>query len=281
MNTPVDEHASGPAARPLAGPDATEAPERLLQELARVAELLRASTRRDAAAVTAVVRLVPGLDLPRWQRISGQCDGWFALSLLGLGEDRPATGGPADENGRDPLTGMMDATAFGERLRAEAERARTGRRPLTLALFEEDGLDGLDRRATACAVRALSARLWEAAAGPDLLGRLQPGVLALALPGGGRFQALAVAERVVQAAGGDLAAQGLPCCLRAGVAPLDEGDPTRMLEQARRALDQAARLPGAPLRERVRLFRVDETPQERETLVLASEKQFLFFGGAQ
>lgn len=285
MNTPADEHAPGQAARTLAGPDAAEPPERLLHELARVADLLRASTRRDADAVTAVVRLVPGLDLPRWQRISNQCDGWFALSL----EDEER---PAGEGARDALTGMLEAAAFLERLNAEAERTRTGRRTLTLALVEADGLDGLDRRSAACAVRALSARLWEAAAGPDLLGRLHPGVLALALPDGGRFQALAVTERVVQAAERDLNAQGLPCRLRAGVASLHGGDGgngaggpdqagAALLDQARRALDQAARLPGAALRERVRLFHADEAPQERETLVLASEKHFLFFGGAQ
>ena len=52
-------------------------------------------------------------------------------------------------------------------------------------------------------------------------------------------------------------------------------------EQARQALSQAACLPGASVHERVRLFRAAEAPRERETLVLASEKHFLFFGGAQ
>ena len=191
---------------------------------------------------------------------------------------------------------MWRAAAFTERLNAEVERARNARRALALILFEQSDLETLDRRSAACALRALSSCLWEASAEPDLLGRLQPGVLALALPGGGRFQALAVAERVVQATERDLAAQGLRCRLRAGVASLDEacgqsendeaGDRPNhadadLLERAGRALGQAARMPGASLRERVRMFRVDETPRERETLVLASEKHFLFFGGTQ
>ncbi len=289
MNIPADEH-SGRPVRPLtepSGPDAAP-PERLLRELAHVADLLRASARRDAEAMTAVVRLVPGLDLPRWQSISGQCDGWFALPLRD--EERP------DGSDRDAITGMWRAAAFTERLNAEVERARNARRALALILFEESDLETLDRRSAACALRALSSRLWEASAEPDLLGRLRPGVLALALPGCGRFQALAVAERVTQAAERDLAAQGLRCCLRAGVAPLDEtygqdensgtdAQPhhvdTGLLERANRALCQAARLPGASLHERVRLFHNDETPRERETLVMASEKHFLFFGGAQ
>lgn len=280
MNTPVDEHGA-PSVGTERLRDVPEAPERLLHELARVADLLRSSTRRDARAVTAVVRLVPGLDLPRWQSISGQCDGWFALSLRD-GETSPPAG-----DGRDAVTGMLEASAFMERLRAEVERAQAGRRALALVVFEENGLDEMDRRSAACALRALSSRLWEAAAGPDLPGRLQSGQLALLLPGGGRFQALAVAERVVQATDRDLAAQGLRCCLRAGVAARDgeDGDEPQadaeLLDRARRALSQAAGLPGASVRERVRLFRADEVPPERETLVLASEKQFLFFGGAQ
>ena len=115
MNIPADEHcvrAAGPLVE-TAGPDAADPPERLLRELARVADLLRSSSRLDAEAMTAVVRLVPGLDLPRWQSISGQCDGWFALPLRD--KERPVGNSPtADE--RDAITGMWRAAAFTERL---------------------------------------------------------------------------------------------------------------------------------------------------------------------
>lgn len=311
MNTHADAHPSPPD-RPLRaqaakdGSSAAPSPEcppehlaaHLLDELAHVAELLRASTPQDTEAMTAVVRLVPGLDLPRWQSISAQCDGWFALPLWNA--NTPAGAGNAghtqDEDDRDAVTGMWQAAPFGTRLNAEVEHARNEHRALALILFEEGGLESMAPPAAVSALRALSSRLWEASAGTDLLGRLQPGVLALALPACGRFQALAVAEHVVEEAERDLSVQHLTCSLRAGLACLDEksglprandesGTSGRqdglLLEQARQALSQAALLPDASVHERVRLFRVDEAPRERETLVLASEKHFLFFGGAQ
>lgn len=315
MNTHADPRPS-PSDRPLSaqaapdGPDASHDPdtapsperlqEHLLMELARVAELLRSSAQQGTEPMTAVVRLVPGLDLPRWQSISAQCDGWFALPLGGRGtqaEDESAGHAPGGDE-RDAVTGMWRAVPFGTRLKAEVEHARNEHRGLALILFEEKGLEKLSPHRAVNAVRALSSHLWEASAGTDLLGRLQPGVLALALPACGRFQALALAEHVVQEAEHDLTIQRLTCSVRAGLACLDEksglpgadserggGDSHRqdelLLEQARQALSQAASLPGASVRERVRLFRVDEAPRERETLVLASEKHFLFFGGAQ
>ena len=262
-------------------------------ELARVAELLRSSAQQGTEPMTAVVRLVPGLDLPRWQSISAQCDGWFALPLEDTQTEDGAAGRTPGRDERDAVTGMWQAAPFGTRLNAEVEHARNERRGLALILFEEEGLEKLPPHTAVNAVRALSSRLWEASAGTDLLGRLQPGVLALALPACGRFQALALAEHVVQEAEHDLTVQRLACSVRAGLACLDEknGLPDAggashrqdelLLEQARQALSQAASLPGVSVRERVRLFRVDEAPRERETLVLASEKHFLFFGGAQ
>lgn len=302
---PLTDRSPGAQAAPN-GPDTAslgQPPEHLVAELARMAELLRSSTRQDAKTVTAVIRLVPGLDLPHWQSISAQCDGWFALPLGGRDTPEGGTAGHtsgADE--RDAVTGMWQASSFGARLNAEVEHARNEHRGLALILFEEGGLETLPPHAAVSALRALSSHLWEASAGTDLLGCLQPGVLALVLPSCGRFQALAVAEHVVQEAEHDLSIQHLNCSLRAGLACLDEkngltggdngkggGESGRqgelldelLLKQARQALSQTARLPGASVHDRVRLFRVDEDPRERETLVLASEKHFLFFGGAQ
>lgn len=305
MNTHADQRPSVPdhsmsaqasPAGPAAAPSPERLPDHLLGELARVAELLRASTRQSAEPLTAVVRLVPGLDLPHWQSIAAQCDGWFALPLGGA-EAGTAGGTPAGDE-RDAVTGMWQAAPFGSRLNAEVEHARGEHRGLALILFEEEGLETLPPCAAVSALRALSSRLWEASAGTDLLGRLQPGVLALALPACGRFQAVAVAEHVVQEAEHDLNVRHLACSVRAGLACLDEksglsggsggqdsGTSDRqdelLLDQARQALSEAASLPGASVHERVRLFRGDEVPHERETLVLASEKHFLFFGGAQ
>lgn len=304
MNTPADYRAAVPAAPAgrieretkddLSVP--SDAPERLLQELARVAALLRSSTHREPLsappAVTAVVRLVSGLDLPRWREISGQCDGWFALPLdqaAARAEPPTTSDGSADAapaTAHDSVTGMARTPLFMERLTMEAERAQHTHRDLTLVLFELDGLDTLDGQAAEHAARVLSSCLWEAANRQDILGRLQGSLLALALPGAGRFQALAVAERVAHEAAQRLTAQGLGWCgPRAGVASMDEdGGPemrtASLLEHARLALGQTSSAAAATVRERVRLFRTDEDPAERETLVLSSEKQFLFFGGA-
>ena len=305
MSTHADQRPSPPSLSAQASPDGPAAtaspehlPEHLLGELARVAELVRASTRQNAETLTAVVRLVPGLDLPHWQSISSQCDGWFALPLGSTEAEGGNAGHTPAGDERDAVTGMWQASPFGTRLNAEVEHARSEHRALALILFEERGIETLPPPAAVSALRALSSHLWEASAGTDLLGRLQPGVLALALPSCGRFQALAVAEHVVQETEHDLNVQHLACSVRAGLACLDEksGRPDEsrgkdqgksdcqdelLLDQARQALSQAALLPGASVQDRVRLFRVDEAPHERETLVLASEKHFLFFGGAQ
>lgn len=305
MNTPVDFRAfsalSAPGGRAAQEGEAVlntspDAPERLLQELARMADLLRGSMPREhpmaPPAVTAVVRLVRGLDLPRWRTISDQCDGWFALPLgqsaTGMEAPGEAAGPPdaAPAAAYDAATGMARAPLFMEQLTVEVERALHGRRDLALVVFELDGLAVEDGQMTACAARVLSSCLWEAADRRDVLGSLPGGLLALALPAAGRFQALAVAERVVHDVGRRLAEQGRGNCgARAGVAPMEEdGSPemraAALLEHARQALDQASRAAAASVRDRVRLFRADEEPAERETLVLASEKQFLFFGGA-
>lgn len=288
MSIPVKPSLPGPsrASEPDA-PDAlrsaypavhgmVEDPERLLRELARVAELLRSPAHGGTDSLTAVVRLVPGLDLPRWQAICGQCDGWFALPL---GRE------DGDKDAQDPVTGMLTTPQFMERLTVETEQALLKHRALSLALFEICGLDALDEAEAERAVRTLSSRLWEAADRRDIPGRVQPGRLALAMPSAGQFQALAMAERVVDEAGQSLRKQGHGVCvLRAGVAAMAEEGGAEMrtaelLEHVRQALGMASAEAGATVRERVKLYRTADDPAERETLVLASEKHFLFFGG--
>ena len=291
MNTPADlsfSHKDAP------GPDSTEAvprspnarprgmiadPEQLLCELARMAELLRSPGDGSSQSVhttplTAVVRLVPGLDLPRWQSICSQCDGWFALPL-----------GRTDEAAQDPVSGMLTASLFMERLTLEAEQALRSHHALSLALFELCDLDRLTDAAER-AVRTLSSRLWESTARRDVPGCLQPGLLAMALPSAGQFQALAMAERIVHDAGETLQRQGQHCLVRAGIAAMEEEGggaeicTATLLEHARQALNEASTTFESTLRDRVKLFRSNNEPDERETLVLASEKHFLFFGGA-
>ncbi len=260
------------------------APELLLADLARVAELLRLTAHTPEEPLTAMIKLVPGQHparIPgqsRWSDAPDDSQGWITLNLL------PGAAGLR----RDPITGMLDASGFLERLSDEWTRAQRLGQQLTLALFEVPDCRPEESRHAESAIRALSSRLWEAANGQDALGRLEPDILALALPGSGHFQALALAESAVDDVCRTLDMLGMPeCAPRAGVAAAPPpNDPERagarasaLLERARQALALASRLPDAPVRDRVRLFRSSD-PVERETLVLADEKHFLFFGGA-
>lgn len=260
-------------------PDNMPMPDLLLQDLARMADLIRASVQREGnEPLTAVFKLVQGLTPSCRQEISGKYDGWYTMSL----PDGPRAGR------RDLATGMLEADSFFIRADAELARAKRENRPFTLMLFEVAARSqGNDKEAAV--MRALMSRLWDAAGESDLLGRLDDQVVALALPDSGHFQALALAEAAVEAACLTLETLGLaPRTLRAGVAALPSpGDADRaaatmpaILDRARQALAQASDDPTATVRDRVRLFR-EKPPVERETLVLADEKQFLFFGGSQ
>lgn len=109
-------------------------------------------------------------------------------------------------------------------------------------------------------------------------------MIALFLPGRSIFQALALAERVAREADAHLAAAGLGVRTRAGVAASANcrEDCAMLLRRARQALESSSRRDDAQLEERVRLYREDMSEDGHdvhETLVQASEKRFLFFGG--
>jgi GGDEF domain-containing protein len=181
---------------------------------------------------------------------------------------------------------MLEGGLFLERLAGEMDRCRRARLTLALALFEINGLARMDKGRAERVLRALSSRLWETAQDQDVPGRIRPEMLALALPGSGRFQALALAECVVQDVCRGLAALRIGSHgLRAGVAAPDgmaadaRQAASDLLDMASLALERASCAAGARVPERVCLFRKETDPAERKTLVLASEKQFLFFGG--
>lgn len=303
MNTPDDPFAPGPADKSSAtsAGNLLQGADDLLRELTRMAGILRPYA--DAAPdgpLTAVVRLAPGLDPEQWRRLASdnRCDGWFALELPKRAQPVPAPELCRGEGGKpaeDPF-GILNVAPFLERLHREAERARQIRSGLALALFavtEAPGGEG----AKPDALAELGGKLRQAARPQDVMGRLQPDMLALAMPGVGPFQALALAERVVSEVSrvlglphdGDPAARLSPeksgCLLKAGVAEIPgeggaEAEAAAVLERAKEALRQTSDSAAASVRERVRLFRRSADPAERETLVLASEKQFLFFGGS-
>jgi len=152
-------------------------------------------------------------------------------------------------------------------------------------VFEISSMTGQD--VSPPAMTALVARLRETARREDRLAQLAPGRYALALPGFGPFQAQALAERIVNdlspISGSGEPMPGTDCLLRAGVADMPEGDDpetnaVNVLTEACEALEGSSASPGAAVHERVRLFRRKTVPLEHDTLVLPSEKQFLFFG---
>lgn len=278
---------TGPSPAPPTLKTGQASPERLLAELSRVAEILRASVRQDIATLplTAVVRLVPGLDMGNWQEMAARnrCEGWFALDLHTSGSDAQGSPGKTSVK-KDPITAMLDADAFDKKLTLEVARAHKNRRPLALVLFELEGLKTLPKAEAESQLRVVSSRLWESAQLDDKLGRVSEEMLAMLLPGSGHFHALALAESVVNDAWNHCNILELsPFTLRASVAALDLDsamDGNELMENARQALALAVSAPALSIRDRVKLYRKDDNVAERETLVMANEKQFLFFGGA-
>lgn len=212
------------------------------------------------------------------------------------------------------LTALPSPSYLLERLRHEAGKARARRGAMSLALFEVSAPEPFGESAMATtksggeqgkngfhkALAVLTETLWRNCRHEDTSGSLQSGILGLIMPGVGSFPALALAERIVNdtcrvlglphdGSEGDAshaASCATACRLRAGVSEIPgeggaEQEAAAVLEQAREALQMAAPGSGAAVRERVRLYRKNTAPAERETLVLASEKQFLFFGGMQ
>lgn len=216
---------------------------------------------------------------PEPDTISALKDLEQALVPPGLGATRPGTR-------KDPVTAMLARKDFLPRLEQEIRRASAPSRPLALALFEINDMDGMKRACAEVLLRTLCSRLWDSAQKEDTLGRLDDNLLAFILPGSGHFHALALTESVVNDVWIQYSGLGLePFTLKASVAAPDIREAARtgaaddVMDRARLALTLASSAPEAQVRERVKLYRKDDVPEERETLVLANEKQFLFFGG--
>lgn len=285
MNIP-----DNPAPAPLSGQrDGTL---RLVQELVRVYQAVRGphTTAGPEASLTAIIRIVPDMDKTEWQIAvgGGLVEGWFSIDLP-PGSDLQTLAeatSRAVKGFQDQVTGMLKPGAFVEELTMCMERTLHSRLSCALILFEIVDWTSLTDHDADSALRALSSRLWEVWRRHDILGRLQSGLLALALPGAGHFQALALAESVMHDVCRNLDMQGFGICpIRAGVAsPGRDADPARaaqnLMERAFKALGQSSCGINASVRDRVRLFRDGPDAVERETLVLADEKHFLFFGGA-
>lgn len=290
MKTPVSAFFSQPP------PDS---PDCLLDELARLAALIADTALASGEPEPlALVRLAPGLSMEQWRKLAADpaCEGWFALNLKkenfpGLAQLFHAT---KVHSHHDATTSALCEASFLERLTEEISRANRTKGTLGLLLFELSDLARLNEcSGTACgdaALRTLGTNLWGAVQSQDFLGRLGAQRLALALPGAGRYQCLALAERVVEDVlnhlGTSPSGADHYAGLRAAVVeyvpqPLAGRtaltDSHNLVDQAIAALQLANGAASATLRERVRLFRPQDC-HDKHTQVLASEKHFLFFG---
>lgn len=231
-----------------------------------------------------VWREVPGLKREVWDTLKagGKCPGWHVCAP----EERAASlaSGRLDTR-REERTGLWRPLPFMERLKEELARNTLAGRCAALALFSVAS-------SFAEADNSLCAGLWAAARPGDVPGRVDEGGLGgkfsgtvgLFLPGRGIFQALALAEKVAMDADEHLARAGLGVRTRAGVAASADchEEVSLLLRRARQALESSSRRDDATLGERVCLYREDisgEGHDVHETLVQASEKRFLFFGG--
>ncbi len=120
----------------------------------------------------------------------------------------------------DPLTGAANGRTFYETAGAEAERARRGERPLTLAYFDLDNFKQLNDRlghaagdeALRCVVHTIQLHLRSA----DLLARLGGDEFALLLPETGTEGAAALLARLQEHLSRELRRKGWPVTLSVG-----------------------------------------------------------------
>ena len=102
--------------------------------------------------------------------------------------------------GRDELTGIANRRAFNEALERALSRARRARKPISVLLFDLDGLkainDGFGHAAGDEALRAVAARAQEVVRNADLVARLGGDELVVLLPDTDRREAKRIGERI-------------------------------------------------------------------------------------
>ena len=139
------------------------------------------------------------------------------------------------------LTWLGNKPAFDEALAAELSRSLRARTPLSLVLFTVDGLAALAAPLADQVLRSVAWVIADLKRGYDPASRLDPGTLAVILPGAPAAAAIRFAERIAEDAR-DLAIAGLPrITISGGVAQFDRGqDVDSLVARARAAVLEAA-----------------------------------------
>jgi diguanylate cyclase (GGDEF)-like protein len=143
----------------------------------------------------------------------------------------------------DPLTGLANRRAFGDRLALEVERARRTGQPLAMVLADLDHFkrlnDTLGHLEGDAALVAAARALAEGRRVGDLVARFGGEEFALLLPGTTHADAVALAERIRR--GIELATLPAGCTASFGVASLPEhaGDARTLIAAADAALYEA------------------------------------------
>ncbi len=267
---------------------------KLLQELRQLHRALGHNAEpRGAKPLLLVARVIEGMDLETWRRLSSEMlrEGWCAVELDPEGESGLCCrlNHLADETvltgTTDALTGALNAAPFLRQLEMEVHRAHRGRSELSLVSFALDGMsdilrihgqDGLHQAGLEL-IRCIRMGTQPC----DSLGRLGPGQYVLILPGAGAFKAQAMTERIAKiytATPVRRDRETFHARFSAGIASGTGSTLTAesLWEQAVTALKSVQHSGGGS----VRVCRRPEHPlSERKTLVHSDEKRFLFSGG--
>lgn len=273
--------------------------ERLREALATLEtgdRLLRAcSGMPPEEEMLTIVRFLPGISHFQWQQLADRygLGTWLPLHLApgacsGLEAVQQALDTMAMQRDTDPLTGLANRRAFDHQIEAELERARRGRGEVSLIMLDIDNFKAInDAFGHPCGDEVLlrlatllqtSVRLY------DFTARIGGEEFALILPCTSSVRAQSLCERILQR----FASIAMECpgaspfhvSFSAGIATCTAGSAiTRatIIEWADKALYEAKQAG----RNRIHVHRVPGAAEnDHQTLVLSSEKQFLFSGNA-
>jgi diguanylate cyclase (GGDEF)-like protein len=207
------------------------------EDLQALTELARATTASDAQKQAARVRALLGSETAR-----------LAELLDALVERTRHLQKVERLAGTDELTGLANRRAFNESLRRELSRTGRGKAPLSLLLFDVDGLkainDNLGHRGGDAALQTVASCLRHGTRAGDFAARIGGDEFAVILPATEPEAAQVIGERI-RAMVGRLGCAGRPLGVSLGSAISRGGEPdaTALISAADLALyrDKAAR----------------------------------------